>query len=141
MLHSTHKKPASYNLQFLLYVLVLFFYAAGLLALPSLLFAAIIQFLLGLVQLLNGLTTALLHRSVVHAKYFGAAVLYLIVLAIGSSFMELPSWLKTIFVVVCWAIVPMSMATWYLNLSKHWQPTATGVDRAYQDDVLDQPFG
>ena len=103
--------------------------------------AVLLQFFVGIVQLISGAFHSIKYKDKLHAIYFGGAVAYLAFLFVVGSCLGNAAY--SFFLGFFVFLVPVGIATWYYIMTwKAYQQTdydgkQADKNRSYQEDVLD----
>lgn len=96
-----------------IYLPMMGFYLLGIISLEFIIFGAILQFFVGLAQVLSGLSHVYYFGDSFHKKYLAGALSYLLFLYIAvNTGVNWPVLITILF------IIPTGIATWYIN--KTW---------------------
>ena len=123
-------------LQSFLYIPMMLCYALGFLAPACFVFAALLQFLVGIVQVFTGIYHSINSEEPFFKQYLKYALGYLAALfplcALGAEFFEAS-------IILFLFIIPVAIASWHFwmltKLNKQEEPTI--LPTPYQEDLLD----
>jgi hypothetical protein len=131
--------------QALIYLIMMLGYLGGLLLGEGGLFIALIfQFFVGVFQVLSGFVHTVAYRSSIHGKYLLGVLAYFSTLGGGiwlSNVLSFYSSTQTFLGIIMLAIVPVAIATWYLNMLTWYYggkyPTINNKEQEVAMDILD----
>lgn len=108
-----------------------------------LIFTGLIQFVLGVEQVMGGLIQAVLYKSKLHLKYSIGAILYVLFLIFSQDFISNNNNLLAILFI---GIIPWTIAIWYTYICYRYYKTAPKskfLKNRYEDDefILDDTRG
>jgi hypothetical protein len=132
---STYRKDLT--AQFL-YVPMMGFYLLGIISLEFIILGVILQFFVGVAQILSGVIHIYYFDDSFHKKYLTGSLSYLLFLYIAvSTGVNWPVLITILF------IIPTGIATWYIyktwKMYKNFDEAEKGEKhlRSYHDDILD----
>ncbi|MCP4437937.1 MAG: hypothetical protein GY810_03255 [Aureispira sp.] len=131
-----------FSLQVVSVGLMLITYVLGLLIPGFIALALLVQFIVGVVQVMSGLLHSIRFKDKVRQQYTAFALFYVLGLILGGSLLS--DWGMLGFFVIFVVLIPVGIACWYCNLTyQDWKaaPTKVNGDVKHQyvgqEDVLD----
>lgn len=126
----------------LLYVPMMICYGLGFLSGGLWIAAIILQFFVGVFQVIAGLIHTLAGKSAIHTKYILVVIGYFILLASGSVLERIfPEALTEIFFFLMIFLIPVAIATWFINMTSWYYTGKYDQEKLSleetQEDILD----
>ncbi|WP_052597903.1 hypothetical protein [Aureispira sp. CCB-QB1] len=134
-------------IQSVFYLPMMALYPIGFVEIEVFIIGALLQFFVGVTQVLSGAFHSIRYRDDTHKRYFLLAVGYLLFLFIGGTLLEYLDVylgiLDKVFIILFLFIIPVGIATWYYRLTwlayKNADVFMDGSRQsgAFREDVLD----
>ena len=132
----TYKNDLTF--QGLFYLPMMFLYVVGFIVPGAFFLGMILQFFVGISQVLSGAIHSVRYEDKVHKRYFMLAIGYLAFLFLGGMFLESMAFRATeVLLLFFLFVIPVGIATWYYRLTWLGYKNA---DTAFSDGYQDQPF-